>query len=90
MVIGTELVSLRAGLYSRVVLEIVKTTRLFRSKITFTTAEGSANAKSLIGLLCLAASYGTRVDIVIEGDDEQQAMSEIHKLFQSKFAMDKE
>jgi phosphotransferase system HPr (HPr) family protein len=85
-----ELVSLRAGIYTAVAAKIVRATRRFKCKITLTTAEGTANGKSLLGILCLAACYKTEIYIAADGEDEEAAVAALQNLFRSKFATDEQ
>ena len=45
----------------------------------------TANAKRILSLLKLGASKGSRIKIVIEGEDEEEAMTEIKNLFYNNF-----
>jgi phosphocarrier protein len=43
------------------------------------------NAKSIMGLLLLAAANGSRIEVVAEGEDEQEAVTAIEALIRRKF-----
>ena len=47
--------------------------------------ELAINAKSILGILSLAASLGVEIEIETKGDDEEFAMREVISLFDSKF-----
>jgi len=58
----------------------------FDSKITVKKAEDAVtDAKSILGVLTLAAGYGSEILIRVEGEDAQTALDEIEKLVENKF-----
>jgi phosphocarrier protein len=75
----------RAGIHARPAALLVQTTKNFKSSIFFEKGSNRINAKSIMGIITLGASYGTDIKIVTEGEDEQAAMETLVKLFESKF-----
>lgn len=75
------------GLHARAAAQLVKTARLFRSTIMLvnTRSGESANAKSILSLLYIAASIGVEVLLRVEGEDEAAAMGAVEKLFLTGF-----
>jgi len=73
------------GLHTRPSTELVKCASLFKSQITLTYQDLSVNAKSLLGILMLAAARGAKVIIEAEGEDAREAIDSIIKLAQNKF-----
>ncbi len=73
------------GLHTRPSTELVKCASSFKSNITLTYQDLSVNAKSLLGILMLAASRGAKIHIEAEGDDAKKAISSILELAQGKF-----
>jgi phosphocarrier protein HPr len=75
------------GLHARAAAQLVKISTRFQSsiKIQKLHCESKANAKSILGILSLAASCGTVVRFNIEGHDEESAKRQIVDLFQSGF-----
>jgi phosphocarrier protein len=73
------------GLHMRpagLIVELLKNT----SAQVYIEADGDrVNAKSLINLLTLSALYDTRLKIIADGTDEEQVLSDVVKLFESKF-----
>jgi phosphocarrier protein len=63
----------------------VKTASDFKAKITVEKAGASANAKSIMGLMLLAAAKGHVVIVTAEGDDEAAAMSAVEALIRNRF-----
>lgn len=76
------------GLHTRPSTELVKCASKFKSKIILHTPDGMANAKSLLGILMLAATEGTQIRIDAEGSDAQEAISAILSLANKKFSID--
>ncbi len=75
------------GLHARAAAQVVKRAREFNSQILLThEATGfSANAKSILSLLYLAASTGVNILISAEGSDETAALDAIVSLFEDGF-----
>ena len=75
------------GLHARAAAQLVKTARLFSSRIILTHSGSgiTANAKSILSLLYLAASKGVTVVVNVDGDDETEAAAAIEKLFLEGF-----
>ena len=45
----------------------------------------TVNAKSIMGVITMAASYNTTMTLKVDGSDEKDAAEAIEKLFESKF-----
>ena len=75
------------GLHARAAAQLVKTAGRFESNITITRADNLAfaNAKSILSVLTLAASLGTELVLSFEGEDEENAATEIAALFANGF-----
>ena len=73
------------GLHTRPATELVKCATAFKSQINLTDQELHVNAKSILGILMLAASQGTRIDIEAKGEDAQEAVDAIIALAKNKF-----
>ena len=73
------------GLHSRPAGKLVNTASKYKSNIKLYNGEKEANAKRILSLLKLGAGKGCRLKIIIEGEDEQEAMNEIKDLFNSNF-----
>ena len=63
----------------------MRLTNNFKSDVSISKGELAINAKSILGILSLAASLGVEIEIETKGDDEEFAMSEVISLFDSKF-----
>ena len=75
----------RAGIHARPSALLVQTTKNFKSNIYIQKGSDNINAKSIMGIITLGASYGTELKIIAEGEDEETAVESIVKLFESKF-----
>ncbi|MCL2373646.1 MAG: HPr family phosphocarrier protein [Treponema sp.] len=78
-------VSNRAGIHARPAAVLVQAAKDFASNIYFEKGEDRINAKSIMGVLTLAAAYRTEIKIIAEGEDEELAVQAIARLFDSKF-----
>ena len=77
----------RLGLHARAAARLVRTASAFRSAVRLERADRSATAeaKSILSVLMLAASRGTKLLATAEGADEAEAMSALCGLFASGF-----
>jgi phosphocarrier protein HPr len=85
MVEKTIEVSNPTGLHARPAALFVQTAGKFTSNIWIAKGEKKVNAKSIMGLMSLAVSQGTRVIIGAEGEDEHLAVKELIDLITSGF-----
>ncbi|MDR1788512.1 MAG: HPr family phosphocarrier protein [Treponema sp.] len=75
----------RAGIHARPAALIVQAIKNFKSSIYFKKDDTQINAKSIMGILMLGASYGSEIEMTAEGEDEQQAIDTLTRVFESKF-----
>ena len=75
----------KLGLHARASSKLVMLASKFSSNITIAKDNKSANAKSLMTVMMLAANRGSTVTLTAEGIDEEQAIKEISDLINSKF-----
>lgn len=76
------------GLHTRPATELVKCVSLYKSQVMLHYQDLSVNAKSLLGILMLAASKGAKIRIEAEGDDAKEAVEAVLTLSQNKFNID--
>ena len=76
------------GLHTRPSTELVKCASQYQSMITLTYKKSEVNAKSLLGLLMLAAEKGAKIKIEAEGEDAKEAVEAVLKLAKLQFYMD--
>ena len=82
---STFIVINEKGLHTRPSTELVKCAASFRSQITLIHQNVTVNAKSLLGILMLAAARGSKIKVEAEGEDAQEAVQSIIELAKNKF-----
>ena len=80
----TEIIN-RLGLHARAAAKLVHTAGGFQSKITVEKDGEEVDAKSILGVLLLAAGQGSQVTIRCEGTDEQDALRAVTDLIANRF-----
>lgn len=75
----------RLGLHARPAALLVKTLRNFRCSVRVEHGGETVNAKSILGLLSLAAGYGSILTIKAAGLGAPEALHAVGKLFESNF-----
>lgn len=73
------------GLHTRPSTELVKCAATFKSQVMLSYQEYNVNAKSLLGILMLAASRGARIHVTAEGEDAELAVKSLLALARNKF-----
>lgn len=73
------------GLHTRPSTELVKCAANFKSQVRLRYQKESVNAKSLLGILMLAATRGSKIDVEAEGEDAQGAVDAILHLAKNRF-----
>ena len=85
MEIQTFTIKNRLGLHARAAALLVKTANRFASEITIEKDGVEVNGKSIMGILMLAASKGTKITVKVNGKDSTQAVQVLGKLIEDKF-----
>ncbi len=75
----------RLGLHARAAARLVTLTSRFESRIELGRNGQMVNAKSIMGVMMLAASKGTTLKLVAEGPDEEEAIRAIEELVNNRF-----
>ncbi|MBQ9537707.1 MAG: HPr family phosphocarrier protein [Treponema sp.] len=78
----------RAGIHARPAALIAQTANKFTSEIIMEKNTTTVNAKSIMGVITMAAGYNTTMTLKVDGTDEKEAAEAIEKLFESKFEED--
>jgi len=81
----TVLIPNEKGLHARASAKFVKCAETFQSKIDVEKDGHGVGGTSIMGLLMLAASCGTTIDITAEGADAQEAINALTALIESGF-----
>ncbi|MBI3792646.1 MAG: HPr family phosphocarrier protein [Gemmatimonadetes bacterium] len=75
----------RNGLHARPAAEIVKTAARFSAEVTIARDDVEVNGKSIMGVMMLAAEYGSTVRLKAEGADADAVLEALSTLIASKF-----
>ena len=75
----------RNGLHARPAAEIVKAAAKFKSDITIVRDDVEVNGKSIMGVMMLAAEFGSTLQLRADGPDADQALDTLAKLVAGKF-----
>jgi phosphocarrier protein HPr len=78
-------ISNKLGLHARASAKLTKLASGFQSEVFMSRNERRVNAKSIMGVMMLAAGLGTEVEVETEGPDEQAAMDALLALIDGKF-----
>lgn len=76
------------GIHARPAFQIATLANKFSANITFVKDHFSANARSIMSLMMLAAGQETKIVIQADGKDEQAAIDAIAELFEKRFNED--
>lgn len=78
----------RLGLHARPAMEFCDKANAFKSAVTVQRGDQSVDGKSIMMLMLLAATQGTELEVVAEGDDAEAAVAALKKLVDSGFSED--
>ncbi len=75
----------KLGLHARASAKFVATASRFQSSIEVKRGSKTVNGKSIMGIMMLAASKGTELEIIAHGDDADKALESIAQLVADRF-----
>ena len=75
----------KLGLHARAAAKLVQTAAGYESDIFLIHNGRRVSGKSIMGIMMLAASKGTTIDVVTSGRDEEQAMADVEALIADRF-----
>jgi phosphocarrier protein len=75
----------RLGLHARAAAKLVRKAGQYRAQVDLVKDDEIVDAKSILGLMGLAAAQGTRITIRCEGEDETDAMAGVSALIADRF-----
>jgi phosphocarrier protein HPr len=75
----------KLGLHARAAAKLVHVASRYVSESKLIRGEKVVNGKSIMGVMMLAASKGTEIELVVEGEDEQEAMEALCQLIDNRF-----
>lgn len=81
-------VSNRLGLHARATAKLVQVLSRYRCNASLAAKGREVNAKSIMGVMLLAAGQGTPITVRIDGQDEVEAMDATVALFERRFDED--
>ena len=85
MIQSSITISNKLGLHARASAKLTKLAGSFRSEIHLSRNGRRVNAKSIMGVMMLAAGLGASIDIEADGPDEAEAMDALRALIDSRF-----
>ncbi len=85
MIKTTVSISNKLGLHARASAKLTKLAGSFQSDISMTRNGRRVNAKSIMGVMMLAAGLGAEVEVEVDGADEEAALAAIVALVDDKF-----
>ena len=69
------------GLHAQASAKLVQVLATFKSQVTLCGKGREVNAKSIMGVMLLAAGPGTVLKVKIHGEDEQEALKTVQQFF---------
>jgi phosphocarrier protein HPr len=75
----------KLGLHARAASKLVNTASQFSSEVFIDKEGNRVNAKSIMGVMMLAASKGTEVQLEVEGSDQEACMKAVRDLINNRF-----
>jgi phosphocarrier protein len=85
MIKTTTTISNKLGLHARASAKLTKLAGSFQSEVWMSKGDRRINAKSIMGVMMLAAGLGSTVELETDGADEQAAMEALLALIADKF-----
>jgi len=85
MIRTTLVISNKLGLHARASAKLTKLASSFKCEVFMTRNSRRVNAKSIMGIMMLAAGLGSEVELETDGEDEQQAAEALTALVNDKF-----
>ena len=75
----------KLGLHARAAALFVQTVNKFSSQVTVTNDGQTADGRSIMGMLTLGATQGSKIQIEVTGEDADKALRAIERLLDSRF-----
>ena len=85
MIKTTTTISNKLGLHARASAKLTKMAGSYPCEVWMSRGERRVNAKSIMGVMMLAAGMGTQVEVETQGEREQEAMDDLLALIADKF-----
>jgi phosphotransferase system HPr (HPr) family protein len=78
----------KLGLHTRAAAKLVDTAKKFASRIELIFRDRTVDCKSIMSVITLGAQKDNVIDVMVNGEDEEQAIEAINKLVNNKFGED--
>ena len=78
----------KLGLHARAAAKLVATAARFESEIKLSKAHAEVNAKSILGVMMLAAAKDSEITLIADGSDEADALDALEELIAHRFDED--
>lgn len=78
----------KLGLHARAAALLVQTANKFSARVSLSKDGQTTDARSIMGLLTLAAAQGSKVQVEASGEDAERAVKAIERLIDSRFNED--
>jgi phosphocarrier protein HPr len=75
----------KLGLHARAAAKLVQTASGYESEVYIIHNGRKVSGKSIMGIMMLAASKGTEIEVITSGADEEQAMTGVETLISDRF-----
>jgi phosphocarrier protein HPr len=85
MIKATLTIPNKLGLHARASAKLTKLASSFKSEVLVRRDDRCVNAKSIMGVMMLAAGMGSQIEVETHGEDEQMALNAIITLVSNKF-----
>lgn len=85
MIRQTLIVQNKLGIHTRAAAKLVDIAKKFASRIELVYRDRIVDSKSIMNVITLGAQKNNSVEIIINGEDETEALQAITKLFNDKF-----
>ncbi len=85
MIKNTTTISNKLGLHARASAKLTKLAGSFPCEVWISKGERRVNAKSIMGVMMLAAGLGSEVQLETLGEQEDEALAQLLALFEDKF-----
>jgi len=72
-------------MHLRAAAVFIETANKFSCQVELRKDERQVNAKSIMGLMTLGATFGSRITVITDGEDELQALTSLVELIQNRF-----
>lgn len=75
----------KLGLHARPAALLAQTVAKFQSKVSIIKNGQEVDGDSILGIMMLAAEFGSEITVIVDGKDEKEAIEKIEELFTKKF-----